>query len=270
MAEFTVETDGSSIAGEQAGEGIPVVLLHGLTATRRYVVMGSKALERSGHHVVAYDARGHGRSAPAPAYGYADLVADLGAVLDELGIGRAVFAGASMGAHTIAAFARSRPERVAGAVFITPAHEPGADRDEARMRRWDALAEGLRTGGIDGFLTADGGPQVPDKWLETVTKVIRQRLSQHEHLDAVADALQQVPRSAAFDSWEELGQIEAPCLVVASNDEADPGHPFATGQRWADALPNGRLVTEEPGKSPLAWQGSQLSAVIAELAGAAV
>jgi uncharacterized protein len=46
----------------EAGEGVPVVLLHGLTATHRYVVMGSRALERSGHRVVAYDARGHGRS----------------------------------------------------------------------------------------------------------------------------------------------------------------------------------------------------------------
>ena len=42
---------------EETGEGIPVVLLHGLTATHRYVVMGSKALERSGHRVIAYDAR---------------------------------------------------------------------------------------------------------------------------------------------------------------------------------------------------------------------
>jgi pimeloyl-ACP methyl ester carboxylesterase len=48
-----------------AGEGIPVVLLHGLTATHRYVVMGSRSLERSGHRVIAYDARGHGRSDPA-------------------------------------------------------------------------------------------------------------------------------------------------------------------------------------------------------------
>jgi pimeloyl-ACP methyl ester carboxylesterase len=51
---------------EDTGEGAPVVLLHGLTATHRYVVMGSRALERSGHRVVAYDARGHGASAPAP------------------------------------------------------------------------------------------------------------------------------------------------------------------------------------------------------------
>src|SRR3954449_13076692 len=64
MADFTVERAGVTLAGEEAGEGIPVVLLHGLTANRRYVVMGSRALERSGHRVVAYDARGHGRWRP--------------------------------------------------------------------------------------------------------------------------------------------------------------------------------------------------------------
>ncbi len=54
--------DGVTLAVQDDGSGIPVVLLHGLTATRRYVVMGSKALERSGHRVIAYDARGHGMS----------------------------------------------------------------------------------------------------------------------------------------------------------------------------------------------------------------
>ena len=82
----------------EAGEGTPVVLLHGLTATNRYVVMGSKALERSGHRVIAYDARAHGQSdlAPSPdAYRYEDLRDDLVRVMDERGIERAVLAGAS-------------------------------------------------------------------------------------------------------------------------------------------------------------------------------
>ena len=47
-----------SLAIEDVGEGQPVVLLHGLTATNRYVVHGSRSLERSGHRVVDYDARG--------------------------------------------------------------------------------------------------------------------------------------------------------------------------------------------------------------------
>src|SRR6201999_885513 len=97
MPEFNIE----GLDGEEAGEGVPVVLLHGLTATRRYVVMGSKNLERGGHRVVQYDARGHGRSAPGGAYGYEDLAGDLLEVLDAREIDRAVLAGASMGAHTL-------------------------------------------------------------------------------------------------------------------------------------------------------------------------
>ena len=54
--------DGVELSGVDEGEGAPVVLLHGLTASRRYVVMGSSALQRSGHRVIAYDARGHGQS----------------------------------------------------------------------------------------------------------------------------------------------------------------------------------------------------------------
>src|SRR5947207_708531 len=192
MAERLIENDGVSLAVEEVGSGVPVVLLHGLTAARRYVVMGSRMLERSGHRVIAYDARGHGRSSPAPEptqYEYGDLVGDLEAVLDCLGIGRAVLAGASMGAHTLLRLALERPERVAGLVVITPAFDPATNDDADRLARWDALAEGLRHGGIDGFLAAQGEPRVRPEWRETVVKVIRQRLTQHEHLDAVADAL---------------------------------------------------------------------------------
>jgi pimeloyl-ACP methyl ester carboxylesterase len=259
---------GVTLAGDDAGEGVPVVLLHGLTATRRYVVMGSRALERSGHRVVAYDARGHGASTgpeDPDAYDYDDLVEDLRAVMDDRGIDRAVLAGASMGAHTAVRMALDAPERVAGLVIATPAFDPEEDR-EAGLARWDALSEGLRDGGVDGFVEAYGDPQVPEQWKETVEKVLRQRLSAHEHPDAVADALHAVPRSRPFESWDEVAVIAVPTIVVASRDEADPGHPYAVGERYAEAIPGAELRSEEPGSSPLAWQGGQLSKVISELA----
>ncbi len=270
MSEITIRRDGVALAGEDAGEGIPVVLLHGLTATRRYVVMGSRALERSGHRVVAYDARGHGRSSPAPApdaYGYDELGRDLIAVLDDRGIERAVLAGASMGAHTLLWAALHAPERVAGLVVITPAYDPATQLDDARLARWDALADGLERGGVEGFIAAQGRPDVPESWQETVEKVTRQRLSQHEHPGAVADALRAVPRSRPFDTIEELSAISSvPVAVVASADEPDPGHPQAVGEAYAAAIPGARLVLDEPGRSPIAWQGSQLSKLIAEIA----
>lgn len=264
--DLSISANGVTLKGVEDGEGTPVVLLHGLTATRRYVVMGSKALERSGHRVIAYDARAHGESSPGDEYTYDRLAADLLAVLDDRGIERAVLAGASMGAHTITAFALRHPDRVAALVLMTPAYDPDAERD---FDRWDALAKGLREGGVEGFVEAYGTPKVPEKWHETIDRVLRQRLAAHAHPDALADALEQVPRSRPFERWDDLKAIAAPTIVVASRDEADPEHPFAVGQRYADAIDGAELVTEEEGASPLAWQGAQVSKVISRAAAAA-
>jgi pimeloyl-ACP methyl ester carboxylesterase len=295
-------SDGTRLAGEESGEGPPVVLLHGLTATRRYVVMGSRALERSGHRVVAYDARGHGRSDPAPrrdAYGYPHLSEDLLTVLDRLEIERAVIAGASMGAHTAVSFALEHTRRVAGLGLITPSYDAGdapavarssslgapgapagagldtrgAVADGSPFAGWDALARGLREQGVEGFLSAYDFSSIPQRWRETLEKVIRQRLSEHEHPEAVADALEAVPRSRPFERIADLRRLAVPTVVIASRDEADPSHPLAVGERYAEAIPWARLVVEEPGpplRSPIAWQGGQLSKVLAELASRAM
>lgn len=269
--EFEITTrDGVVLRGEEAGAGIDVVLLHGLTATRRYVVMGSKALERSGHRVVSYDARGHGRSGRAPeprAYGYPELAADLEAVLDDRGIERAVLVGASMGAHTAVRLALDHPERIAALGLVTPAFDPEDDDEGRDLARWDRLSDALRDGGVEGFVEAYGVEGVPRKWRDTVQTVLRQRLSAHEHLEAVADALRATPRSQPFAAWSELdGLPDVPGLVVADRDEADPGHPLIVGQGYAAAIAPHHLVIEDEGKSPIAWQGGQLSRVIEALA----
>jgi pimeloyl-ACP methyl ester carboxylesterase len=186
--------------------------------------------------------------------------------MDQRGINRAVLAGASMGAHTLLRLALEQPERVAGIVVITPAYDPDEFGEEESLARWDQLAEGLRTGGVEGFIEAYGDPGVPESWRETAFKVIRQRLAAHEHPEAVADALQAVPRSRPFERVDDLAAIDVPTVVVADRDEADPDHPLAIGEAYARAIPGAELRVEEEGKSPLAWQGSQLSSIIAEVA----
>jgi pimeloyl-ACP methyl ester carboxylesterase len=270
-----ISDDGIVLAGEESGTGPAIVLLHGLTATRRYVVMGSRTLERSGYRVIAYDARGHGRSQPAPepsAYGYGLLAADLRAVLDATGMQRALLAGASMGAHTAVRFALEHPERVAALALITPAFDPATRTDDADFEPWDALARGLREDGIEGFVRAYHLQDVPEALRATVATVLRQRLAGHEHLDAVADALEAVPRSRPFEQIAQLAAIQVPAVVVGSRDEADPEHPLAVAESYARAIPGARLVVEKEGvgghptPSPIAWQGGQLSRVLAELA----
>jgi pimeloyl-ACP methyl ester carboxylesterase len=257
------------LSGEQSGEGSAIVLLHGLTATRRYVVMGSRALERAGHRVVAYDARGHGHSGPAPtsdAYTYELLADDLREVLDALGIERAVLAGASMGAQTALRFALDNPSRVLALGLITPAFDPEAPVTPDAYADWDRLERGLREGGVEGFVEAYDLDAVPERFRETVAIVLHQRLSMHDNPLAVADALETVPRSRPFNAWGDLAEIDVPIVVVASRDELDTGHPLEIGERYAAAIPGAELVVEEEGKSPIAWQGGQLSKTIAELA----
>ena len=115
---------------------------------------------------------------------------------------------------------------------------------------------------MEGFVAAYGEPAVPERWRDTVRQVLRQRLAAHEHPEAVADALTVVPRSHPFGAIEDLAAIGAPAVVVASRDEADPEHPFALAQAYAEAIPGARLVAEDEGESPLAWQGGRLSGVI--------
>jgi pimeloyl-ACP methyl ester carboxylesterase len=263
-AELIVERDGHRLAGESVGDGPPIVLLHGITATRRYVVHGSKVLARRGYRQISYDARGHGQSDPAPdraGYSYPELVADLEAVLDAaVGEVRLVLAGHSMGAHTAVACALARADRLAGLVVIGPVYMGFID--EEALAGWDRLADGLERGGVDGFMDAfDRG--LDPAWRETVLRFTRRRMLEHRHPDAVARALREVPRSAPFEALSELEFCDLPALVVASHDAADPGHPYAVAAAYAERLPQARLISEAEGESPLAWQGGRLSREIA-------
>ncbi len=172
------------IRGEVAGEGAPIVLCHGVTATRRYVVHGSRSLERAGHTVVTYDARGHGESDPAPSgqgYGYPELVNDLEAVVAEaVGEGRFVLGGHSMGAHTSVAYALRHPERLAGIVVVGPTYM-GEPASPETLAYWDGLSAALEDGGVDGFVDyIDRQQQADPKWRDSVLRFTRERVARKQ------------------------------------------------------------------------------------------
>jgi 3-oxoadipate enol-lactonase len=254
------------LQGEAEGEGPPVVLCHGITATRRYVLHGSRALARAGHRVITYDARGHGASEPAPVgegYGYPQLVEDLERVVaEQLGGERFLLGGHSMGAHTAVAYALQHRERLTGLAVIGPTFL-GQIKPES-LAYWDGLAEALEADGIDGFVAYIGERQgIDSRWRDSVLRFTRERMQRQGNLDALAEAIRQVPRSHPFDSLEELKRLDIPTLVVASNDEADPSHPYAAAAAYAAAMPRAELISEGEGESPLAWQGGKLSRALA-------
>jgi pimeloyl-ACP methyl ester carboxylesterase len=254
------------LRGEAAGEGPPVVLCHGITAARRYVLHGSNALARAGYTVITYDARGHGESDPAPAgdgYGYPRLVEDLERVVEaQVGDETFFLGGHSMGAHTAIAYALRNPQRLAGLALIGPVYT--GTIEQASLDYWDGLAAALEAGGVDRFVAYIYAEQgIDPRWRDSVLRFTRERLLRQRHPEALAEALRELPRSRPFDSMRELQALAVPVLVVASNDAADPGHPYETAAAYAKTLPNARLLSEEPGQSPLAWQGGKLSRALA-------
>lgn len=263
MSAFQLEGDGVTLHGDDDGEGAPVLLLHGLSATRRYVLHGSTSLIRDGHRLIAYDSRGHGESSPAPSsreYDYAVLVRDAVRVLDDRGVQRAAVVGMSMGSAVGAALALAHPDRVRALVAITPAHLGRPSKDP---QRWNRLADGLARGGPDGFVDAYGDPGVPAASLDLIRTVMRQRLSRHEHPAAVADCLRFTTQGVAFDGEDALRSIACPTLVIGSRDRLDPEHPLRIAERWAALIPGAEFVVEDDDQSPLAWRGGSLSKAIA-------
>jgi len=266
--EFEVGCDGMTLRGSEQGEGETVLLCHGLSATRDFVVHGSRAIPRAGRRLVLWDARGHGESDPAPAgegYGYRHQIDDLGAIVGRVTNGDRplVIGGHSMGCHTAAAWALANPDRVSALILIGPVFTGtglGPDED-----RWDLRASALSEGGPEAFArTVAEEFTGSDDGRSLIERLASDRIRKHRHPEAVAEALREVPRSAPFEGISSLKMLRSPVLVVASRDDLDPGHPLEVAESWAETIPGARLVVEEPGESPLAWQGGRLSRVITE------
>ena len=211
---FAVERDGAALRGEAAGEGHPIALLHGLTATRRYVVHGSRALARSGFRTLAYDARGHGESDPAPGgHGIrlrpSSPPTSTRCSQPQAGARPYVLAGHSMGAHTLAAHALANPSGARGDRrhrSRLPGHR--GDRRVARLlgRARRRARAGRRRRASSPPTTATSTRTGARRML----RITRERLRLHRHPEAVAEALREVPRSRPFEDLSELEFLDVP------------------------------------------------------------
>lgn len=107
---------------EEAGIGLPVILIHGHAVDLRVWDDVVPALVAARLRVIRYDVRGHGRShVPEDGFSVADHVQDLAALVAHLGIEEAVLCGFSMGGEIAAAFAARHPRRVSGLVLVASA-----------------------------------------------------------------------------------------------------------------------------------------------------
>jgi pimeloyl-ACP methyl ester carboxylesterase len=169
-----------------------------------------------------------------------------------------------MGAATALAFALEHPERVAALVQITPAYTGYSRTAAVDGDSWERMAAELERGGVDAFVEVAQPDGLPERWREVAREATRQRMERHEHPEAVAKALRELPGSVAWKGLEPLERLDVPVLIVGSRDEADTLHPLGVAQEYERRLPRAELVVEEKGKSPLAWQGARLSGEIGD------
>jgi pimeloyl-ACP methyl ester carboxylesterase len=119
----TFNSGGVGIAFQTAGEGPPILLIHGFASNARVNWWDTgwvKTLTDAGRRVITFDHRGHGASEKLydPAlYPAAEMAEDARRLLDHLGIGQADVMGYSMGARVSAFLTIAHPDRVRRAVF---------------------------------------------------------------------------------------------------------------------------------------------------------
>jgi pimeloyl-ACP methyl ester carboxylesterase len=152
-----IDRDGVKIHYEVHGSGPPLILTHGYSSTSD--MWGGQVDALSKHHeLVLWDMRGHGQSdypEDPKAYSEALTVADIAALLDEVGAGSAIVGGLSLGGYMSLAFYRAHPERVRALLIIDTG--PGFKKDDARdvwNRRALATAERFEREGLSVLKTA--------------------------------------------------------------------------------------------------------------------
>jgi pimeloyl-ACP methyl ester carboxylesterase len=119
---FEVRVLGGELAvfrlGMPADTAEPVLALHGITANSHSWLGVARALDGRAA-LIAPDLRGRGRSSELPPpFGMEAYTRDMLAVLDRLGLDRAVLVGHSLGAYAVARFAADHPDRVRAAVLV--------------------------------------------------------------------------------------------------------------------------------------------------------
>jgi pimeloyl-ACP methyl ester carboxylesterase len=229
-----LDRPGTFISYHAAGRGPALLLSHGFAATSAMFDANLPALT-AGNLVATWDIRGHGDSgdpADQACYTARASVGDMLAILDHLGIGRAVIGGHSLGGYLSLRFALAHPERVSALLLIGTG--PGF-RSEASRAEWNRAAErqaaSLAERGPDGSGAGPGPGPGRHRSAAGLARAARGILTQHD--------------SAVIDG---LGSIGVPALIVVGAQDI----PFLGAADYlAGKLRDARLVViQDAGHAP--------------------
>ncbi len=251
---------GAELEHEATGSGPALLLLHAFPLGLFMWEPQVGALAAT-HRVVRFDARGFGGSPAGEGPLTMEAIADDGAaLLDHLGIEKAVVAGCSMGGYAALAFVRRHPHRLAGLVLQDT--RAGADTEEAKASRAALAAKVLAEGAsaaAEAFLPKLLGETTQRERPELAVQLRERILATSPR--GIANALHGL--AARADSRGLLGAIAVPTLVLVGAE--DVLTPPSEAEALAAAIPGARLDVipgaghlanlENPVAVTAAWRG---------------
>jgi len=219
---------GVRLGFSDAGEGLPVILLHPTPLDREY--WRPLTRELAGIRAVVPDLRGHGHSelgSELPTGGFtrvpgtpvltmAQLASDILSLLDHLKIPNAIFGGCSIGGYVMLELWRRAPQRMRGMIFVCSKPQPDAEANLAK--RIETIAR-ARADGVEALFDSMAqnmvAPPIRKERPEVVSEVRAQMT-----LTAEAEVAVQAGLAARPDSVPTVATIRVPVLAIAGAEDA--------------------------------------------------
>jgi pimeloyl-ACP methyl ester carboxylesterase len=219
--------NGLEIEYQDGGQGSPVLLGHGYSATGR-MWDGQRAALGDGYRIISWDMRGHGQTespSDPKQYSAALTVADMRALLGHCGVERAVIGGLSLGGYVSLAFYLTYPEMVRALVICDSG--PGYRNAEARTA-WNTRAH-------------DRAAELERQGLEALagrSREMREAMGHHRSAQGLAHAARGMLAQEGSAVIDGLGSIKVPALIIVG----DQDRPFlAPCEYMAKKIPGARL-----------------------------
>jgi 3-oxoadipate enol-lactonase len=232
-------SNGTRLYVETMGEGQDVVLLHPTPLHHAFWLPVAEMLAQK-YCVILPDLRGHGKSEAGDGpITMEKLGDDVRRLLDELGIGKALFAGCSVGGYTLFELWRQMPERITALAFCCSRPQADAESNRSKRQEW---IEGIRLRGTGDFfelmLSSLIGPTARKRFPQKIgeAREMMQAMSP-EAVIAVQQGL-----AARPDSVATAKTIRVPTCIVAAVE--DNGSTVEDMKLLAEVIRNGGYGAE--------------------------
>jgi 2-hydroxy-6-oxonona-2,4-dienedioate hydrolase len=282
QGSVVVVTRCGPIEYQDAGQGTPLLMIHGSGGGHDQGMAWARPLTADGIRVIAMSRFGYLRT-PRPADASPEAQADAHVcLLDALGIGKAAIVGVSAGGPSALQAAIRHPERVAALVLVVPiAYKPSTTTDSAPPVSDDKDAMLLRVLGSDALFWLGlhvARDQVFRHVLATPPEqVAAASAKERARVNDMADRILPVSaRAAGLGDDTRLGKrlrpsplerIRVPTLVISARD--DGFGTYAAAEYTASRIAGATFIGFEDGGHLLVGHNDAVHAQIVELLGAA-